>query len=114
MPLLYVLFFFSSRRRHTRLQGDWSSDVCSSDLRKGTSKSKHLRRFIFSTLNANGSTQPASCVVILLRRLDSGKHLQGPACAHEPRPLKQPNQRLEYQHSHGTPRARYRGDGAEE
>src|SRR5256885_4838026 len=25
--------FFSSRRRHTRLQGDWSSDVCSSDLR---------------------------------------------------------------------------------
>src|SRR5256885_8908834 len=32
---LYVcdfFFFFSSRRRHTRLQGDWSSDVCSSDL----------------------------------------------------------------------------------
>src|SRR5256885_8652909 len=26
-----ALFFFSSRRRHTRLQGDWSSDVCSSD-----------------------------------------------------------------------------------
>src|SRR5256885_10154732 len=25
-------FVFSSRRRHTRLQGDWSSDVCSSDL----------------------------------------------------------------------------------
>src|SRR5574337_48017 len=25
-------FFFSSRRRHTRLSGDWSSDVCSSDL----------------------------------------------------------------------------------
>src|SRR5256885_112300 len=24
-------FFFSSRRRHTKLQGDWSSDVCSSD-----------------------------------------------------------------------------------
>src|SRR5256885_10058455 len=27
-----TIFFFSSRRRHTRLQGDWSSDVCSSDL----------------------------------------------------------------------------------
>src|SRR5207248_6441119 len=26
------LFFFSSRRRHTRSYGDWSSDVCSSDL----------------------------------------------------------------------------------
>src|SRR5205807_6721987 len=25
-------FFSSSRRRHTRVQGDWSSDVCSSDL----------------------------------------------------------------------------------
>src|SRR3989454_2008901 len=29
-------FFFSSRRRHTRLQGDWSSDVCSSDLSTAT------------------------------------------------------------------------------
>src|SRR5256885_10547258 len=27
--------FFASRRRHTRLQGDWSSDVCSSDLPRG-------------------------------------------------------------------------------
>src|SRR5690606_40136525 len=26
------LFFFSSRRRHTRFSRDWSSDVCSSDL----------------------------------------------------------------------------------
>src|SRR5437762_4488636 len=26
------MFFFSSRRRHTRYIGDWSSDVCSSDL----------------------------------------------------------------------------------
>src|SRR2546426_1299241 len=30
--MVCVFFFFSSRRRHTRLQGDWSSDVCSSDL----------------------------------------------------------------------------------
>src|SRR5437868_13180971 len=28
----FVLFFFSSRRRHTRSKRDWSSDVCSSDL----------------------------------------------------------------------------------
>src|SRR5216683_905446 len=27
-----MLFFFSSRRRHTRSDRDWSSDVCSSDL----------------------------------------------------------------------------------
>src|SRR5437762_9870864 len=28
----FFVFFFSSRRRHTRYIGDWSSDVCSSDL----------------------------------------------------------------------------------
>src|SRR5690606_40281541 len=27
-----LVFFFSSRRRHTRFSRDWSSDVCSSDL----------------------------------------------------------------------------------
>src|SRR5690606_40007217 len=31
-------FFFSSRRRHTRFSRDWSSDVCSSDLRRGGAK----------------------------------------------------------------------------
>src|SRR5438309_7050770 len=31
-PYLYAEFFFSSRRRHTRWNCDWSSDVCSSDL----------------------------------------------------------------------------------
>src|SRR5206468_7862618 len=30
--LFIVFFFFSSRRRHTRSDRDWSSDVCSSDL----------------------------------------------------------------------------------
>src|SRR3712207_9529543 len=32
----YCIFFFSSRRRHTRYWRDWSSDVCSSDLRTAT------------------------------------------------------------------------------
>src|SRR3989440_3461232 len=30
--VMWVFFFFSSRRRHTRSDRDWSSDVCSSDL----------------------------------------------------------------------------------
>src|SRR5438876_1862367 len=30
--IIFFFFFFSSRRRHTRWTGDWSSDVCSSDL----------------------------------------------------------------------------------
>src|SRR5690625_1541905 len=33
-PVTYLLFFFSSRRRHTRWPRDWSSDVCSSDLQQ--------------------------------------------------------------------------------
>src|SRR2546430_6816601 len=32
MSLFVFFFFFSSRRRHTRFDCDWSSDVCSSDL----------------------------------------------------------------------------------
>src|SRR5207245_8652119 len=32
------LFFFSSRRRHTRCYRDWSSDVCSSDLKLSVSR----------------------------------------------------------------------------
>src|SRR5256885_5129606 len=49
-------FFFSSRRRHTRLQGDWSSDVCSSDLGGGggaswnSGRGEGLRRWFFRWL----------------------------------------------------------------
>src|SRR5206468_10164062 len=32
--LYIIIFFFSSRRRHTRSDRDWSSDVCSSDLKE--------------------------------------------------------------------------------
>src|SRR2546430_11700926 len=32
VEVLCFFFFFSSRRRHTRFDCDWSSDVCSSDL----------------------------------------------------------------------------------
>src|SRR5882757_5803477 len=39
MPNLRRLFFFSSRRRHTRYWRDWSSDVCSSDLPPCTARS---------------------------------------------------------------------------
>src|SRR5207248_8837604 len=34
LDILCFYFFFSSRRRHTRSYGDWSSDVCSSDLQE--------------------------------------------------------------------------------
>src|SRR5690606_40439979 len=44
LPAGAVLFFFSSRRRHTRFSRDWSSDVCSSDLRPGRRQALRLRR----------------------------------------------------------------------
>src|SRR5256884_3080692 len=53
-----VFFFFSSRRRHTRCSRDWSSDVCSSDL-------KELRRrahFQLRNERANHTLQSAALV----------------------------------------------------
>src|SRR5438093_3491208 len=38
----FVFFFFSSRRRHTRLVSDWSSDVCSSDLATDYREDNHI------------------------------------------------------------------------
>src|SRR5207247_5638186 len=37
-------FFFSSRRRHTRSTRDWSSDVCSSDLRIGATSAALINK----------------------------------------------------------------------
>src|SRR5437016_13397949 len=41
---MVLFFFFSSRRRHTILVSDWSSDVCSSDLFKGQRELTGRRR----------------------------------------------------------------------
>src|SRR5258706_15804203 len=47
-------FFFSSRRRHTRLVSDWSSDVCSSDLKlvAGIPASADLRKQLEAAFKA--------------------------------------------------------------
>src|SRR5699024_11402951 len=47
--LIYLaafLFFFSSRRRHTRSKRDWSSDVCSSDLVRQMKPGSPLTLFV--------------------------------------------------------------------
>src|SRR2546426_8888159 len=57
LHVFVVFFFFSSRRRHTRLQGDWSSDVCSSDLSIGRNEAStgvSLQR-LFMAMNPAGS-----------------------------------------------------------
>src|SRR5204862_3264980 len=42
ITLAFLIFFFSSRRRHTRSLRDWSSDVCSSDLGQMTLEHRHV------------------------------------------------------------------------
>src|SRR5256885_8328993 len=66
-----LFFFFSSRRRHTRLQGDWSSDVCSSDLTNPALR-KNVRHGLgdFVSAAANG-TLPA---VTFLKPGDNDGH----------------------------------------
>src|SRR5256885_16760743 len=58
-----MFFFFSSRRRHTRLQGDWSSDVCSSDLTWIWSRGEELVSERFPELQAMGDALPAGTVI---------------------------------------------------
>src|SRR5205807_4462925 len=58
-------FFFSSRRRHTRLQGDWSSDVCSSDL-----KAVRFGEPLCLVVNAARSDRVHVAPVIFLLRMD--------------------------------------------
>src|SRR5437588_12770457 len=48
-------FFFSSRRRHTRSLCDWSSDVCSSDLRGGASPGNVTSTYCSSSVRASSA-----------------------------------------------------------
>src|SRR5438093_5409270 len=52
----FLFFFFSSRRRHTRLVSDWSSDVCSSDLSaQAVTQKKTSYNFAYA-YNPSGAT----------------------------------------------------------
>src|SRR5262249_59314126 len=52
-------FFFSSRRRHTRLVSDWSSDVCSSDLKViGSVARTANNKLLSSRVKANAPASP--------------------------------------------------------
>src|SRR2546426_12743297 len=69
-------FFFSSRRRHTRLQGDWSSDVCSSDLLKGSAEAMEVAARESAT--AQGGVHELQDLVMRIARtekIDESKEL---------------------------------------
>src|SRR5690606_40086532 len=55
ISFLFFFFFFSSRRRHTRFSRDWSSDVCSSDL-----KAAALPVAVFCCGHQDGLEDPGS------------------------------------------------------
>src|SRR5437016_6353879 len=68
--LMWSFFFFSSRRRHTRLVSDWSSDVCSSDLKmSGDDRAKLLYRL-------GDLLEKHKDEVARLETLDSGKPIR--------------------------------------
>src|SRR5690625_5946944 len=56
-----LLFFFSSRRRHTRWPRDWSSDVCSSDLGERFQTSVVVMRL--ATLTSGGDCPGLNAVI---------------------------------------------------
>src|SRR5437762_8396741 len=59
------VFFFSSRRRHTRYIGDWSSDVCSSDLPVRAHHEKKLEQKLIGVGEARIGDVPQMAVTIL-------------------------------------------------
>src|SRR5439155_11494764 len=60
--MMIRFFFFSSRRRHTRWPRDWSSDVCSSDLRCASTTPPPPKLTVRVTLRGNVSTAHVSTV----------------------------------------------------
>src|ERR1022692_406683 len=75
--MFLVFFFFSSRRRHTRLQGDWSSDVCSSDLGCTTVVSRSALRRRAPHLRPAASRPPLSPI-----HCPAGHRVRRPASVH--------------------------------
>src|SRR5256885_10086546 len=69
-------FFFSSRRRHTRLQGDWSSDVCSSDLQ--TTLVEHFIRHGDRITYITVLTDPVYLAEPLIRNSDMRRSARNP------------------------------------
>src|SRR5256885_15230014 len=76
-------FFFSGRRRHTRLQGDWSSDVCSSDLKPYAHDGKAMAAadpnagliYVCNPNNPTGTLTPRADIEWLLENKPKGSIL---------------------------------------
>src|SRR5688572_2062917 len=88
--IIVFFFFFSSRRRHTRFDCDWSSDVCSSDLRLSPNATSARYKLCFLPI---GSRKHATEVLAVSlhaptqqnRADDHGDHGIAPAVAPDER-----------------------------
>src|SRR3712207_9124619 len=107
------MFFFSSRRRHTRYWRDWSSDVCSSDLSAParmawTSKKPSARRGALARTAPRGKeARTSSARMTLVSSIRSEERRGGKECRswwspyhlkkkknHDPRDIFAPRYRL--------------------
>src|SRR6267154_3118467 len=70
-------FFFSSRRRHTRWTGDWSSDVCSSDLPHTRQLLRHRDCYAVSCLRSCLDAPLSLCRRIIGERAPSALDQNG-------------------------------------
>src|SRR2546428_10162865 len=80
-------FFFSSRRRHTRSDRDWSSDVCSSDLIPGLVRGKQIPSAVLIMLWAHEALKSVRHVPIYA-------FISGPAIATELTALRSEERRV--------------------
>src|SRR5699024_11838952 len=65
--VIFMSFFFSSRRRHTRSKRDWSSDVCSSDLELGLLAADGVDAELFPDRLVQGDRRSGELAVLLER-----------------------------------------------
>src|SRR5688500_19230367 len=70
-----MFFFFSSRRRHTRLQGDWSSDVCSSDLPTVRELERRVAALESAEDGVAFSSGMAAMTTAILASVKAGEHV---------------------------------------
>src|SRR5687768_17812969 len=76
---VYLVFFFSSRRRHTRCSRDWSSDVCSSDLgRQGLLDEITWNENGWPSINGNRGPSTNEVIVISASALSFGDEFSAP------------------------------------
>src|SRR6266568_6174777 len=94
------MFFFSSRRRHTRWNCDWSSDVCSSDLASGGGLSRTVEGNMLLSATwglgsaiAQGEVVPDRIVLSrqgFVRKIEPGRKDHRETCGHGRGPTREP------------------------